>query len=194
MDENHPVRDEPEQRGASAQPILIPGLLVVFAIIALEAVMLWATGGHLTRAHQIVLYIGVAIVTGVVFWLLTPGSTGELDFKQLGIRLGGGAAIGASFMLLAWWLTDPEVNHTVVPVPSAIAQDFTIENLSPNDLADVGEVRTISNRRYLYAEFRPGHERGDIRINHLEDGATAMNTSAYQISLDGELIDRVQSE
>jgi hypothetical protein len=154
-----------------------------------------ATDGHLTRAQYIALYSGVAIVTGLLFWQLCPGSTGELNLKQHGIRLTGAAGIGACFILLVYFLTKPEVNYTVVPVPFTIAQDFTIENLSPNDLSDVGKVCTISDSRYLlYAKFRPGHERGDIRIKHLEDGASVFSTSKYQITLDGELIDRVQSE
>jgi len=188
MNDEKRASDIPEQPALPSHPLLIPGLLVVFVIIVLEALMLWQTNGHLTRAYQIVLYTGVAIVTGVLFWLLTPGSMGEVDLKQLGIRLGGGAAIGAAFMLLAWFLTDPETNHVVAPVPFGIPQEFTIHNQSPNDLADVGEVRTISGRRYLYAEFRSGHDEGILNLKHLRAGSAGFSTPSYQITLEGELI------
>jgi hypothetical protein len=163
------------------------GLLVVAVIVALVGVMLWSTQGVLTRAHEIVLFVSVAIVTGVLFWILTPGSSGQLTVKQLGIRLGGGAGIGASFMLLAWWLTASTANTTVVPVPFQIPTDFTIENISPEHLADVGELRTVSKRRFIYAEFRPGHNAGVLRLKYLKPLGGGFEMSTFTVTLAGEL-------
>src|SRR5262245_1935824 len=122
------------------------GLLLAAIILFLEFLVFYSTGGRLARAHWVVLYVGVAVFTGVVFWLVTPGSTGSLKFAALGIKLGGGAAIGAAFMLLAWKLSAPTSSSIVVPVPSEIPSDFTIKNLSPTDLSDLGEVRTLGGR------------------------------------------------
>lgn len=184
MSDDNLTPDTSEQLGPSHQPLLIPGLLVVFVIVILEAIMLWGTSGRLTRAYEIVLYIGVAIVTGVLFWLLTPGSQGELNFTQLGIRLGGGAAIGASFMLLAWYLTDQDTNHVVVPVPPGVPAEFNIENQTPNGLADVGEVRSVSGRHYLYVEFQPGQDQGDLSLKYLNPNEGFI-TSSYRVTRDG---------
>lgn len=168
--------------------LLLPGMIVISIIIILETVMLIKTNGILTQAYQIVLYVGVAIVTGVVFWTLTPGTSGQINFTQLGIRLGGGAAIGASFMLLAWWLTAPKCNFVVIPTPSNAPEDFLLLNVSPENISDVGELRTISKRRYIFAEFRSKKEVGEIHFRHLNANENGFEDSAYIITLQGSLL------
>ena len=168
--------------------LLLPGMIITIVIIVLETVMLIKTNGVLTQAYQIVLYVGVAIVTGVVFWTLTPGTSGLINFKQLGIRLGGGAAIGASFMLLAWWLTVPKFNFAVIPTPSNIPEDFSLANVSPENISDIGELRTISKRRYIFAEFRSNKEIGEINLQHLNASKNRLENSIYVITLQGDFL------
>ena len=163
-------------------------LLVVFVILALIVAMIWSTEGDLSRAHMILLYVGVAIITGILFWHFTPGSTGQFDLKQLGIRLGGGAAIGASFMVLAWWLTVPETTTALVFIPTTIPDDFKIENISPEKLADLGKVHTKSRRNFIFADFRAGHESALIRLTYLNIENNQFLTPVFKILLTGQLI------
>lgn len=170
--------------------LLRHGLFIVILLIIAVAIMLIVTGGHLNRAFEIVLYICVALVTGILFWLFTPGSTGDLDFKKLGIKLGGGAAIGASFMLLAWYLTEPNLNYVVIPKPSYIPQEFTIINQSSQEINDVGEVRTKGGKQYLYIEFRDGKDEGIIDLNYLKNGNITFAKSQFKATIKGELVNR----
>lgn len=167
--------------------ILAAGLGMVKIIILLLAVMLVTTGGHLTRAYEIVLLVGIALVTGISFWLLTPGSTGTVEVKEIGIRLGGGAAIGAAFMILAWWLTSGLPSYVVVPVPASIPSEFVIRNLTPEEIADVGEVHTITNNRMLYVAFQPKRESGTIELRHLKPGEAKFSAPLYIITVKGEI-------
>jgi len=185
-------RDKPNEPGGKAKAGAYPdviklGMAVVFVIIALEVLMLAFTRGQLTRAYEIALYIGIAIVTGVIFWLLTPGSTGELELKKLGIKLGGGAAIGAIFMILAHQLTVRETNYVVLPIPAQIHREFTIKNLSPGDISNVGQVRTITHKRLLFVEFRPGKEAGTIRLKYFRTNDSKFEEPVYRVTLKGEL-------
>ncbi len=77
----------------------------IMLIVTLLVWQRYDTGGLYLGMHERMLFLtGVALLTGTVFWIVTPGS-GQVSIRQLGIRLGGGAAIGAAFMLLANQLT-----------------------------------------------------------------------------------------
>ncbi len=178
--------ESPRTPNNSAPPIKL-GFALIGALIALEAIMIWATGGRLRQAHEVALYIGVALITGIAFWLFTPGSTGELNLPELGIKLGGGAAIGAIFMLLASWLTSPAIQHVVVPVPAEIPQQFTMHNLSPDSIRELGELRTVSGNRFLFAEFWAKEEEGAFQLTHLSNEGAAFKNPTYRIGLDGVL-------
>src|SRR5437879_3582900 len=70
------------------------GWTLVGIILALEVWLLAATHGIVvSNGHRIALYVGVALITGITFWLVTPGSSAVVSVPHLGLKLGGGAAI-----------------------------------------------------------------------------------------------------
>jgi hypothetical protein len=161
-----------------------PGLATVFVFVALEVLMLVSTRGELTRAFWVVLYVGVGIVTGVLFWILTPGSTGEFNFKGV-LKLTGGAAIGAAFMYLAYWLTIPTSTEVIAPFPSDIPQGQDINIKATSDaIADVGEVRTTGQRKLIYAKLQDGQDSGTLEIKFPDAGKEkTFVTKSYRVIL-----------
>ena len=90
---------------------------LILLMIGLIGWMVSALGGHLAPAHWALLYVGIALVTGIAFWTIT-GSTGQvtLNVAQVALRLGGGAAIGAAFMLIAYSLVATNDPYVIVPL------------------------------------------------------------------------------
>ena len=162
--------------------------LLCFLVCCVIA-MFVATDGILLETHRMVLYVTIALVTGTLFWILTPGATGEVDLKEIGVKLTGGAGIGAGFMVLACWLASTNVTHIVVPIPADIPRDVAITNLTPDSIADVGEVRTVVDRRYIYVEFVPGHDTGRIQVERatVSAGGVTFPKSAYSVFLSGKI-------
>ena len=160
---------------------------VVGVIVLLLTVMLAMTGGELLRSHWVVLYVGVALVSGILFWVLTPGSSGEVDLKELGIKLGGGAAIGQAFMLLAWTLTRNQDQDFVVPIPADVPEKVQLKNLTTAALSDVGEVRTTGGRRFLYVEFRPGQEVGRVSLIYPDPPNESFIARTFEVTTGGAI-------
>ena len=101
---------------------LFLGMMLMIVILALIFVLFRVTQGHFLAAHWVAFYASIALLTGTVFWMLT-GATGTYVNRRLGIRLGGGAAIGVFFMVLAYRLT-PHTAHSryqVIPVSGTTA-------------------------------------------------------------------------
>ena len=139
--------------------VVAPGLVLILVLLTLAAWLLVGTGGHLLRAHWIALCVIVALVSGIAFWALTPGATGTVDIVQLGVRLTGGAGIGAAFLLLAWWLTsDPPPNARVVSVKNFPALVVDGERSTPGIT-----VRRIARERdQLLVLFAENTDEGDF--------------------------------
>lgn len=167
--------------------LLVPALVMVLVFVVLNTLMLVATGGYLARAHWFVLVVSVGIVTGILFWTLTPGSTGEVNLPELGIRLCGGAAIGAAFMLLAWYLTSPAKNEAVIPLSATLPPDIEMVNLSTEAIATLGEVRTLGGRRMIYVQFSDEAEAGTILVRHLNTDLVEFVEREYRVTRDGRL-------
>ena len=62
------------------------GVILVFVLIALIFVMFWATGGNLLSGHWAAFFIGVGLVTGLSFWIITD-ATGEFYGKLGGMAI-----------------------------------------------------------------------------------------------------------
>ncbi len=82
---------------------------VLFVLLGAVVCLFIAAGGKdFNPAQWVAFYVLIALVTGLVFCLFTSNSKGEYTNKKLGISLGGGAGIGACFMVLAKYLTPEE--------------------------------------------------------------------------------------
>jgi len=102
----------------------------------------------------------------------------------------GGIAVLLIVLLFGYFLYPKpatRLNYVVVPIPSQIPTDFTVKNLSTNRIADIGEVRTNGNKRFLYVEFRQGEENGDIRISFPKIPGPGFETPEFQVDLNGTL-------
>ena len=140
---------------------LIGGSFLIVIVLVLLAILLVYRADSFSRPHWVSLYAGIAVVTGLAFWIYAPGSTGEVTVKELGIKLGGGAAVGAAFMLLAWWLT-PLTEVLIVDVPDSvkgIASRFAIENSSPGLRAEL-----LDGNNRILVEFSENRAEGRIHL------------------------------
>lgn len=115
-------------------------------------------------AYWILLYVGVALLTGLLFWTFTPGGTATADLKQIGIRLTGGAAVGLAFMLVAAWLT-PTPSVMIVELP----ERFTAYHRpDPEPSASIDVVRMSEHE--LVARFRSGADEGRFYLSFTVPG------------------------
>lgn len=168
---NGPSPDAAHAQPNGAQPPGPPwtaretiGTLIELVFIGL-AVWLYASDhGVLGRAGWVLLYGLVSVISGLAFWLFTPGSTGEFSLQKYGVRLTGAAAIGASFAMLGWYLTKPVARTTVIPVPAGLPTQFILRNETPDTVSGVGEIRLVDGRRFLFVEFSDGKDVGKIAI------------------------------
>lgn len=122
-----PSPARPVQNGANRVApswSFVTGVALIVLVISLLVWQRISTHGYIAgRQDWLLLLVGVALVTGMVFWLITPGAEGELNLTQLGLKLTGGAAIGAGFMLLAWELTKTSPTTVIVPLEQASRAD-----------------------------------------------------------------------
>jgi hypothetical protein len=157
------------------------GVALLAVILFLLVVQRVSTGGFSTgRNDSILLLVGVALFTGIAFWLVTPGAEGTVDLKQLGIHLGGGAGIGAAFMLLAWWLTSSSPTYIVVSLDSASLQHELALASGPADSADIKSAYLLPPKDRVFVEFGDGKEKGWFTTHHLE-GAKVV-TLKYKVT------------
>lgn len=160
-------------------------------LVLLIVVWLSADG---TPMDWVFFYVLVALLTGVLFWTVTPGSTGEVTVQQLGIRLGGGAAIGAAFMLLAHWLT---------PAPPPPASDVALVSLNLPDSVRTSPVLKVANfdeasfshepvllpcagtKRQALVQFKEGASEGWFRVSAVVPPGKRISVE-YTVSRGGE--------
>jgi hypothetical protein len=143
----------------------------------------------------IVLSFGAALSVG--FLGGSAVAHGKIPFpgalkNTIAISTAGGVAVLLILMLVGYYLyVRPEplaATQIVIALPSSIPRDFTIDNLSPGRIVDVGEVRTIGNRHFLYVEFLPGKSSGDVRLTYLKETGAGFENVEYQVTLDGGLV------
>lgn len=158
------------------------GLVILGVITALVVVLFATSDGYLNRAGWVLLYVGVGLISGIAFWLATPGATGEVDLKKIGVKLGGGAGIGAGFMLLADFLAATPPRHVIVEIPEGNRNPtFSIYE------ADSGiEVTEISGQRLL-VEFKGDQEAGWFRAEQLAPGARGFSKYECEVTRAGRI-------
>jgi hypothetical protein len=164
-----PAAGSPAERAAPAW-VSASGWGLILLVIVLLIWQRVATGGHITgRQDWLLLCVGVALVTGVAFWLATPGAQGELSLPKLGIRLAGGAGIGACFMVLAWGLTRETPSTVIVPLEAGSRQhDYPV--VIGHDTDNLDLVYLLRPDYRVLVEFKDGRERGWFQTKHLEQG------------------------
>ena len=143
--------------------ILINGIILLFVLIGLVVLLLYVTDGIFYPGHWVAFYVAIALVSGIAFWFFTAGSTGEFTNKSLGIRLGGGAGIGAAFMVLAHFLTPTE------PPPNIRIVDVRVEGISDvfytSHSEELGKVTRLDGARFL-VEFKEGENQGHFVVRY----------------------------
>ena len=99
---------------------------LVLVLIALGVAHFLTIGHTVEPIEWVVLYVLVGFIGGLLFYLADPLHSQEFKWKDV-VTLGGGAAVGASFMLLAKVLTpdsptlvDHEYQAAVLPVHKSV--------------------------------------------------------------------------
>ncbi|HLN29974.1 MAG TPA: hypothetical protein VK395_19690 [Gemmataceae bacterium] len=164
----------------------ITGVALILLVIGLLAWQRISTHGFIAgRQDWVLLLIGVALVTGMVFWLVTPGAEGELNLAHLGLKLTGGAAIGAGFMLIAWGLTKISPTTVIVALDQdSLANRPVVRGL---DTENIDLAYQLPDQRVL-VEFKDGKEHGWFKTEHLEVGGKLVYLT-YKVTragLDGQ--------
>lgn len=112
------------------------------------------------------------------------------------ISTAGGVAVLLILLLVGYYLYVKPAgfagSQVVLILPPGAPRDFTIENLSPERIVDVGEVRTVGNRQFLYVEFLPGKSSGDIRLTYLKKSGPGFENVVYEVKADGQLVAQPQ--
>lgn len=111
------------------------------------------------------------------------------------VSTAGGVAVLLILLLVGYYLyVKPAAAHArsqvVLTLPQGAPRDFTIENLSPEKIVDVGEVRTVGNRQFLYVEFLLGKSSGDVRLTYLKNSGSGFENVVYEVKADGRVVER----
>lgn len=138
-------------------------ILFLFVLLGIAIFLVLGTSGDFKPPHWVSLYVLVALVAGLGFWLFT-GSSGDFQWKEIGIRLGGGAAIGMAFMLIA---------HKITPAPPPnlrVIEVILPERQEPGaPLYDDGVSRVTripGSARYI-VEFLEDKMAGNVHFRYL---------------------------
>ena len=135
------------------------GTVFLFILVALLVWLRIATEGFASNLDWVLFYVGIALVTGIAFWVYTPGSQGTLNLPQFGIHLGGGAAIGASFMLLAVLFVPKADPDVVVALPEQVrSPTVKVLKYDHEKLVTVSMIPKLPGN--VFVRFHDGEEQG----------------------------------
>jgi hypothetical protein len=171
--------------------VIFGGVTLLFFM----AVAVAALFGHEVPAESrflilVVLAFGAAMAAG--FFGGKAAAKGMIPFTPIAVSTTGGVAVLVIVLLLGYYLyvepTSPARSQIVTVVPSGVPRDFTIDNLSPDSLADVGQFRTIGDRQFLYVEFLPGKLSGRLRLTYPDGSGPGFKKTVYRVKTDGELV------
>lgn len=139
------------------------GMLFVLVLIGLVVAMVSSGEGMLERSEWVLLYTAIAMISGVTFWFVSPDGQQSFDMKEMGIKLSGGAAVGASFMLLAYFITPPPVLQRY-SFPEDISNSYVVSLVSAGNGVDI--LHVDEDRKSLIVEFKEGVSEEKIRFKH----------------------------
>ena len=165
---------------------------VFLVLLAVIGVALYAhTRGLPTEAGWLILYTCIGLFAGVAFCLFTPGSTGEFTMKRLGIKLGGGAAIGAAFMVLGYQLATrcgEAPPHVVVEVENLSDVDYVPIVSRSRGVSNVHHV--LEDKACLLVKFDERSTCGGFETKQWDPSAQAFRTVEYTVDRSGKLAKR----
>jgi hypothetical protein len=205
MSPKSPAASQTVSAGGSEPPAWVPIVGVVFGVLTLlfiATVVFASFFGYRVTADirplvAIFIAFGAAGFAGFLGGNAAAKGTIPIPLVKnnaIAFSVGGGIAVMVIILgLLYWFYVSPAnalLNEVVLPLPVGITRDFTIENLSPQAIADVGEVRTLGNKRLMFVEFRPGRSSGFVRLTYPKD--SEFETSTYEVKIGGELTKRTE--
>ncbi len=120
------------------------GFLIIILISALLVWLYSSSEGYIPHAGYILLYTGIGLITGIGFWLTTDSSA-TVDIKSLGIKLGGGVAVGVAFILVINHFIVPTENYKIMDLP----EEFHDSSFSITGHDDHIKLTWISEQRLL---------------------------------------------
>lgn len=162
-----PSEEGPHPRNGHKTRVFL-GSAFILLILGLNAWLFTVRGDDFRPQHWKAFNVSIALVTGLAFWLYSPGASGQFTNRMLGIRLGGAAAIGASFMMLAGYLR-PEAPPSFRIVDGSVPGVDLIYPLGHTEGIDVTRLRNGS--RFL-VEFDEGTHDGEFYVGFLRsDGS-----------------------
>lgn len=158
--------------------------VVALVIVVAVGWMLARTGGWMNKGYGIAFFVATALVTGIVFWTLTPAPSSASVWTSPGVRLGGGAAIGLVFALTAWQKIPDDGTFVIVPIPSYIEGDVKVR-------ADEGvrSAELLPASRRLVVELEPRRSEGFIRMNWLHNETPPVLSRRFRVERKGVLVD-----
>jgi len=167
--------------------------LLFFMLLVLAAVFGYDVPANARFLVVVVLALGAAMSAG--FLGGAAAIHGKIQFSPIqdnpiAFSTAGGVAVLIIVLLFGYYLyvkPATRLNYVVVPIPSQLPAAFTVENLSTERIADIGQLRTNGNRRFLYVEFRPGKENGDVRLAFPKNPGPGFEEPEFQVDLDGTL-------
>lgn len=152
----------------------------LFVCLGILTALYVSNGGNFLPAHWVALKVGVALITGIAFWTFTA-SSGEFTWKDWGLKLGGGAAVGAAFMILAHYITpDMSPANRIVEVP--VPADARVTAIAGTG---VNAVTSLQKDGRFLVEFTEGNDRGEIHLNYLGTEGTRRRLS-YEVRRVGD--------
>ncbi len=169
------VADPPAYAPKVDSKTQILGVCVVIVLLSLLALLI-SQVEIFELPHYLLLFTGIALTSGILFWILTPGSSGQLNNERLGIKLGGGAGIGAAMMALSLWgyaeFVESDRNYVLFPLPDRIQEPFSINVEDRRLIAEIAQVK-IDGDSYIYIEFQneaiTGGEAASFTISYVND-------------------------
>ena len=162
------------------------GIALIFTIIGLIVLLYIKTGGRFNRAQWFIVFVAVAMVTGLSFWIFTE-SSGKVAVK--GVELGGGAAIGAGFMLLSWGIISSDKFHkfllpfTIVVIPT---EKYSKLYRLVDKSSEIVNNQDLPGGRMLF-EFGEGHFAGSIKLRHFTADFNKFEDVRYRIDRAGRI-------
>lgn len=172
--------------------VVLVAVLLPLVIIALIVMLFKSTDGYFSRAHWAGFYIGVGLCAGVLYWLFTPGATGELHIKEFGARMGGGAAIGGIFMLIAHWLT-PAAEPSTLQLVSVDVPDATTIYLDGKGAGIRNLIRLGSDNPRILVEFEATAGSGEFFVKYLK-GDGSIYRKRYDVTRAGHITEQPETK
>lgn len=160
---------EPRPTSSTKPASIAVGIAVLLILIGLTVVLFRYARDRFYPQYWVAFYVSVALITGLSFWLLTAGATGEYTNSRLGLRLGGGAGIGACFMVLARVLTPspPLLGERVIKIQVNAAGHIFPATPAPAWSKEIREVLILDeNGSRALVLFEDGQMEGDIFLQY----------------------------